>query len=63
MVLEHLIRNDVLGPSLFNDSPFTEWSPVGPDGWHFEGVEVENFLERVRTMIRTAPIDAPADVG
>ena len=62
MVIEHLARNGVFGPGQLYDSPFMEPSPDVPDG-NFEGAEIENFLERVRTMNRTAPIDAPADVG
>lgn len=62
MVIEHLCRNGIVDPGLLYDSPFTDRAPDGPDGT-FEEAEVENFLECVRRMNRTASVDISADVG
>ncbi len=62
MVIEHLCRNGIVDPGLLYDSPFTEKSPEGPDGL-FESAEVEDFLEHVRAMNRTAGSDAPAEAS
>ncbi|TKW65885.1 MAG: restriction endonuclease subunit R [Paracoccus denitrificans] len=62
MVIEHLCANGVVDPGLLYESPFTEMSPDGPDGV-FEGAAVEDFLERIRGMNRTAEIEPPAETG
>ena len=40
----------------------TDKTPDGPDGV-FEAAEVENFLEHVRSMNRSAADDSPAEAG
>lgn len=59
MVIEHLCRNGIIDPGLLYDSPFSEKAPDGPDGV-FEGADVEDFLERVRTINRAAGTSTPA---
>jgi len=62
MVIEHLCRNGFVDPGLLYERPFTDNAPDGPDGV-FDEAEVEIFLERVRTMNRTASVDVSVDVG
>lgn len=62
MVIEHLCRNGFVDPGLLYERPFTDNAPDGPDGV-FDEAEVEDFLERLRTMNRTALVDVSVDVG
>ncbi|MFC3169581.1 type I restriction-modification enzyme R subunit C-terminal domain-containing protein [Paracoccus fontiphilus] len=62
MVIEHLCRSGVVDPGLLYDSPFTDQAPDGPDSV-FSGAEVENFLEHVRSINRTAEVPQPAEAG
>lgn len=53
LVIDHLVVNGVVPRSRFYESPFTDLSPIGPDGL-FTSAEVDELLDLVEGVRRNA---------